>query len=252
MACLQTKRQEWAIRLEHELKVSKSAHFVTLTYTQENLRYGLLGIPSLDKRDCQLFIKRLRKRQKEKIRYYLVGEYGSNSHRPHYHVIFFNLAKKDDELYAMLLDTWQLGNVHIGKATPASINYTCKYVIQKQEEYKGIQSPFALMSKKPAIGSAYVEKLKHYHRIDTERNYVTKPGGTKVRMPRYYREKLYDPMSRKVQGIKQQIVYDEKEAKEMESDAKSSSDGNPFTLKAQRKEAYKKLMESRLKNNSKF
>jgi len=55
---------------------------------------------SLIKRDVQLFVKRLRKDQDArglaKIRYYLVGEYGDQTKRPHYHAAIFGEDFTDD------------------------------------------------------------------------------------------------------------------------------------------------------------
>ena len=77
------KRQQWAFRLQQELKVSSSSHFVTLTYNEENLTKSKDGIPIVSKRDIQLFIKRLRKALPSyKLRYFLVSEYGPTTLRP--------------------------------------------------------------------------------------------------------------------------------------------------------------------------
>ena len=89
--CLEKKRSEWSFRLQQELKVSDSAYFITLTYSEENLP------EELSKEHCQKFLKRLRKQNDKyttkKLRYYLAGEYGDKTKRPHYHMIVFNLAK---------------------------------------------------------------------------------------------------------------------------------------------------------------
>lgn len=91
--CLQRRANNWIFRCQQELKVSDSAHFVTLTYEQPPHTLGT-GMMTLYKPDLQNFFKRLRKIPREysskPIRYYAVGEYGSENRRPHYHIILFN------------------------------------------------------------------------------------------------------------------------------------------------------------------
>jgi len=96
LSCLQKKRATWSFRLLQEMYVSESAYFLTLTYDNENVPRNESGIPILNKRDLQLFKKRLRKFNKKytkvSVRYYSVGEYGTRSYRPHYHSIIFNVT----------------------------------------------------------------------------------------------------------------------------------------------------------------
>ena len=92
--CLKLRVNSWYVRINEELKISSSAYFVTLTYEHEPITPD--GEPTLDYRDIQLFMKRLRKCQDEKIRYFIVGEYGSKTGRPHYHALLFNIKNIDD------------------------------------------------------------------------------------------------------------------------------------------------------------
>lgn len=104
-ACLSNRRSDWAVRLEQEFRVSENAHFLTLTYSDEHLCYGAISeFATLVRSDIQLFMKRLRKRCDSKLKYYVAGEYGSRTYRPHYHAIIFNLPDNNVEL---LLKTWQ-------------------------------------------------------------------------------------------------------------------------------------------------
>eukprot|EP01043_Picozoa_sp_COSAG02_P068353 COSAG02_NODE_11317_length_1749_cov_1.025455_4_plen_67_part_01 len=60
--------------------------FITLTFSPEELNKR--GNPdSLDVRDFQLFMKRLRKKHQHKIRFFNCGEYGEKNQRPHYHAL---------------------------------------------------------------------------------------------------------------------------------------------------------------------
>ena len=58
-----------------------------------NVTYENNQVAALVNRHLQLFIKRFRKyvskKYNEKIRYYAIGEYGTQSLRPHWHILFF-------------------------------------------------------------------------------------------------------------------------------------------------------------------
>jgi hypothetical protein len=68
-----------------------------LTYDDEHLPPN----NSLLKKDLQKFFYKLRQKIKPiKIRYFAVGEYGSNkTKRPHYHIILFGYVPKDLEYF---------------------------------------------------------------------------------------------------------------------------------------------------------
>lgn len=194
--CLQNKRASWSFRLSQELKTASSADFLTFTYDDSEIPYHPdTGEQSLDKRDVQLFFKRLRKKQAEisehGIRYYTVGEYGTKTSRPHYHSIMFNLDKR---VVNDLPKLWGKGLIHVGDVNPASINYVTKYVINKVGDYSGREPPFALMSRRPGIGFNYVDTHTKWHRDDM-RTY-TQVNGVKAALPRYYREKMFEPWER--------------------------------------------------------
>lgn len=137
--CRARRASGWSFRLMQECKKSSSAHFITLTYDPNHIPLSGNTFPTLNKRDVQLFFKRLRKAHEKdtrgalslddlplqvlpKIRYYAVGEYGGKFKRPHYHVILFNAD------ITLIQSAWQLGQVHYGTVTPASVGYTLKYV----------------------------------------------------------------------------------------------------------------------------
>ncbi len=199
--CLQRRQNAWAFRLEQELKVSTSAMFLTLTY--ENAPKSFNGIDTLDKRDFQKFMKRLRKKlqydntvNKTKIKYYACGEYGDKTERPHYHAIVFNLPRPFEKF---LLKAWKLGHIHIGTVTEASIFYTTKYALKGLRRKKawdydelGREPEFQLMSN--GLGISYnKEPIIDYLRTNgTE--LLTMQGGVKKTLPRYYIEKMFtDP-----------------------------------------------------------
>lgn len=172
-----------------ELKGSSSAHFLTLTYNDEEIPLTSENVPTLRKDDVQRFIKRLRRLlEGQGIRYYAVGEYGTRTSRPHYHVLVFNI---EGDVYDVVHKTWGLGNIQIGTVTSASIHYVAKYHVNviAPEDLNGRDPPFALMSRKPGIGARYFETHTEWH-IYADRMY-TQLDGFKRALPRYYRTKMF-------------------------------------------------------------
>lgn len=199
LPCLVTKRDDWSFRLMQEYKRSQSAAFITLTYSPK-----FCPDDGLSKRHFQLFMKRLRKKSGQKLRYYAVGEYGTQTQRPHYHAIIFNY--EGDEKF--LQSIWSsartgepFGLVHIGQVNEASIRYTTKYIIQRPENMpKGFNPPFALMSRRYGIGARYLtDEMVAWHRGTSDPIKMTAEKARvyamvydqKVRLPRYYKDKIW-------------------------------------------------------------
>lgn len=215
--CKKRRVSSWVYRLEQEDKISSCSLFITLTYNTIKVPITDRGFMTLKKKDLQDFMKRLRKRTSNKLKYYAVGEYGTKTDRPHYHMILFNLENPD-----VIAEEWRNGDVHIGKVSGASIAYTTKYIDKEKRipKFEGDDrlKEFSLMSK--GLGKNYLseEKIK-WHKEDINRNYVVREDGVKVALPRYYREKIYDEQERKKQNKKVEKLNLLKE-KEMERKAK--------------------------------
>jgi len=193
--CKRKRTAMWVFRLSEEDKISSSSHFVTLTYTADTIPITKNGFRTLDKKDLQKFFKRLRKLCTNKIKYYAVGEYGTKNKRPHYHAIIFNVDNIEYFAKAWNLNTEQIGNVHVGKVEGASITYTMKYIDKptrgKEFARDDRQLQFAIMSK--GLGKNYItQKTKKYHTENLDKTYLTQPGGIKIPMPRYYKDKIFD------------------------------------------------------------
>jgi len=155
--CLSALRADWTFRLHQELRHAHSAWFITFTYSDQNLPLvdvadsdgvitGQLG--TLRKDHMQKFMKRLRKdyqTDEAPIRYYTVGEYGSNTLRPHYHSIMFNLSAEG--LFS-LDQVWGLGHVMVLPVSDARLHYVTKYHLNKhlddQQLPKQVERPFLL------------------------------------------------------------------------------------------------------------
>lgn len=208
-ACLSRRRDSWTFRLKQELRIATSAHFITLTYSDEHLPRSDLGWPMVSKTDIQLFLKRLRKKiSPNKIRYFLVSEYGDNTQRPHYHYIMFNFPL-DMDIHSTLLASWQQGHVGVGTVTDASIHYVSKYCMAFTDLPDYLEKPFMLCSRKPAIGANYLTDNKIEYHKKGEIPYVVN-NGHKMSMPRYYRDKIFDEKAKKRIQRKQYRSLEEK------------------------------------------
>lgn len=147
------------------------------------------------KKDLQDWLKRLRHRESTGIRYYAVGEYGSITARPHYHMLLFNSSVDVSTLTSL----WAKGHIMAGNVTPASIHYTTKYMITKGNVPAGKNPGFTIMSRKPGIGYQYLATHADWHR-NAKRSYVQQEG-FKMAMPRYFKEKIFTQWERKRMAV---------------------------------------------------
>lgn len=173
IGCRRGHSTAWAIRCVHESRMHQHNAFATLTYDNEHYK------PGLEYRDVQLFLKRLRK-AKGPFRYFIAGEYGDISKRPHWHALLFGI-KLDRKRYSKTLyedrtltETWQQGQVLYGEVTPQSAAYCAKYSMKRKtggmqegyythtDERTGqpvrVQPEMAAMSRRPGIGSEWIRK----------------------------------------------------------------------------------------------
>ena len=149
-----------------------------------------------------MFLKRLRERVKPiRFRYFLVGEYGDLTERPHYHAALFGLGR---EAEPDILAAWGKGLIHVGDLTQKSAQYVAGYVTKKMTQasdprLKGRYPEFARMSRMPAIGSKAIEAIAAslndsegaglLHRIGDAPGTV-QHGGRKWPLGRVLKEKL--------------------------------------------------------------
>lgn len=196
--CKARRVSGWSYRLMKEAERSTSAFFITLTYDTLNVPMTKNNMMTLWKPDFQNFMKALRKLNHEKIKYYVAGEYGEQTMRPHYHIILFN-AKEET-----IKEAWTKGEIHYGEASEASAGYTLKYISKsgKIPQHKNdFRVPeFSLMSKR--MGDNYLtDAVKKWHKADLlGRCYVPLKDGKKIAMPRYYKEKIYTKLELQIIG----------------------------------------------------
>lgn len=204
VGCRLERSRGWAVRCMHEAQLFDHSVFVTLTYADEHLKSL-----SLEYRDFQLFMKRLRK-LKSGVRFYMCGEYGEDFGRPHFHACLFNCFFEDrkfyrrlpsgSELYTseMLSKLWPYGFSSVGDVTFESAAYVARYCMKKvtgndaARHYEVVDGDsgeivqrtpeFNHMSLKPGIGANWFAK---YRNEVFGRDYVI-VRGVKCKPPRYY------------------------------------------------------------------
>lgn len=188
LECHADKARLWTFRLLAENEFHKYAYFITITYDDNHLPSDRL----VHKEDIQEFIKSYR-RTVSKMRYFVVGEYGDISNRPHYHLIAFtdepipDLKLVSNSKYPVYESTkldncWKSkGGIRIGLGNGKSFAYTCGY-IQKKTKKQG----FILMSKRPGIGYEFFEK-----KITQDTFYIGNGCGQSLRihLPKFLKDK---------------------------------------------------------------
>ena len=176
-----------------QLKTSKKAVFITLTYNDDNCPL------SVSKRHCQLFFKRLRRDfPHDVLKYYLSSEYGHKTMRPHYHLILFGLDSDDlcvkDHRSSVLDRIWPYGFNFVGDVTPSSCGYVSRYTLKKSMSQDvvldvaksiGLESEFSLMSK--GLGLEYFHEHKDFIISNDGAFYF---NGIRYRISRYFLDKL--------------------------------------------------------------
>ena len=184
VGCRLERSRQWAVRCVHEASLHEDNCFITLTYNNESLPED----GSLNKKHFQDFMKRLRKKYKnKKIRYYHCGEYGDKNFRPHYHAIIFGLEFDDQKLFTVnngeklytsekLEKLWPFGFSTIGTVTFESAAYVARYVMKKvngknaKNHYERVDSntgeiyslvpEYNTMSRRPGIAAGWFDKYK--------------------------------------------------------------------------------------------
>lgn len=153
VGCRLERSRQWAVRCVHEAKCHERNAYVTLTFNDENLPAS----GSLDYSIFQAFMRRVRKSFANRVRFYMAGEYGEKTMRPHFHALLFGADFPDrvliragnllpsyagrsggstqdrSALYssARLGELWPLGFSSVGDVTFESAAYVARYVMKK-------------------------------------------------------------------------------------------------------------------------
>lgn len=200
--------------------------FLTLTYERDPV--------SLVPHDHRMFMDALRKRLSPiKVRYYMVGEYGEKSDRPHFHYALFgyptcqrrrrrNMKYRCCAACDLLEDVWGKGLIKNLPLEMGSARYIARYVLKKMTRFDdprlGNRHPeFSRKSLKPGIGAGVLESVAS---VITRYNLLTPQGDVPVTLRhgdlewplgRYLRKKLRVHLGLKPQAphaLSAQASYD--------------------------------------------
>lgn len=221
--CQQCRLQhaaDWATRITHEARLHERSSFLTLTYADDQIPED----GGLSKRDVQLFLKRARQ-ELGPLRYYLAGEYGPKTERPHYHACLFGHDFHEDREFLYKnhqgdpvyksdwLDwIWRKGGCQIGSLTEQSASYVARYCMSKAnnksafEKYKRsdgittwhVEPERAFMSLKPGIGAGWFTQFGHTDVFPIDELVL---DGSRRHVPRYY-DKLWERQGGDLAAVK--------------------------------------------------
>lgn len=231
--CRDKKARDWSTRgmCESQMSISKP-WFITLTYNDTHL-------PSegLCKKHCQNFMKRFRMNAERyfgyalNLRFFLCGEYGSKTHRPHYHLLLWNLPLIECSHLEKLVDkSWSFvipkknvssypkklvhydeianryrvtfGFSKILSCEGNHIKYSMKYMRKDcVKPDSSASDTFYLASRRRGIGYGWLDVHKdeilnnpHYNDIQFNDMWSGKPF--KASIPRYFKDILHPCISK--------------------------------------------------------
>lgn len=161
--CRENRINDWVGRCVAEIKTSKAANSVTLTYgTDENPKKNIRAAV-LTYSDVQKYFKRLRKSGFE-FSYFVCGEYGSKNGRAHWHAVIFWRGDKVPEhkiRQNFIEKHWPHGWSFWDNTDQRAVRYVCKY-LQKDRLTDGERletQGYIAMSKKPALGAKFISMM---------------------------------------------------------------------------------------------
>ena len=239
--CKRATAAKWAFRLQEQLNDQNTQPFagvITLTYDtkwdnklktqqrtwqedkwitpqKEKLKEpgGILtnlGLLTLNYDHVQLWMKRVRKQVRKrlretgrahkdendkwvydkKVKYFCAGEYGSLTQRPHYHVIVYGAT--EDEL----TNCWNYGGSYYDTLSNKAIFYTCKYL--DKDFHVDPRNPLddrfpESRHMSQGIGECWLNNKSVYNKIKDGELWEVPMNNSKIGIPRYYVDKVHKP-----------------------------------------------------------
>lgn len=214
-SCKLKYAREWSDRCIAETFYHDENYFLTLTYDDVHVPKNDRGILTLRKSHMSQFMKNLRQALFRKygkrftdLKFFGCGEYGSQTHRPHFHLLVFGLPLDDlvrvqfhngKWLYdsEFLENIWQKGFVRIGYVTKKSANYVARYTYKKAFQNNSlfyqdfeIEPEFINMSRRPGLGKAFFEDHGDFLFENLSYPFGTEDGGEKIYVTKYWKKLL--------------------------------------------------------------
>lgn len=211
--CRQTKAREWQVRLAEEIKEHPYNYFITLTFAPKELE-ELCKKTRLD--ECNAvagyairhMLERWRKTHKKSIKHWFITELGhEGTERIHLHGLLFS----DEVLEFGDLDSnnlrswnyWKYGQIYVGDyVNQQTINYISKYITKIDTDHKGFVGQILAS---PGIGRSFIDRIDQFglrnryeYRPKQATDYYRLPTGVKVKLPKYYKNKLYNEDNREM------------------------------------------------------
>lgn len=203
--CRKEKQREWRVRLDEELR-SNYGYFITLTVSPEGIKEleehtnlnWTLNPNEIATKALRLFLERARKDTGKSIKHWCVTELGEKGDRIHLHGIFF--GQKSAEL---IKKHWKYGFSFIGQyCNSRSVNYMTKYMLKVDVKHPTFKQ---IVLASPGIGAGYMDRLdylwqkQNYKKIEVAT--YTFRNGTKMAMPKYYKDKIFTDKEREKMWI---------------------------------------------------
>ena len=180
-----------------------NTYFITLTYNDTNIprdgKYTVLHKPhpvnfirklkKLEAKTPQPLPQKIINGKPRKLRYFLVGEYGSKSYRPHYHLIIWNCSdytmKRASRAWTNSQgQTMGFVQAELPRGQNAVATYVAKYVMKEHANIQFKVPPFKSQSN--SIG------LEHALRFPgIIKNGMIRRGKYQIPMPKHWIPKFY-------------------------------------------------------------
>lgn len=210
--CREQKSREWQVRLNEELKNWNYKYMVTLTFDNKSLKELLFKKKIKEcNAACGYAIRHCleywRKDHKKSLKHWFISEMGhEGTERIHMHGIIFSnepLEYKIEEVknngFLARWKYWKYGLIHIGTyCNERTINYIVKYVTKIDNDHKGF---IGQIFTSPGMGKNFLDNLYtniYKYRKNASIDYYRLNNGSKVKLPTYYKNKLYNENEREL------------------------------------------------------
>lgn len=96
-------------------------------------RQSIYYMPYLSHYDAKCFLKRFRyhlnkEKNNETLRYYVMGEYGPRTYRPHFHLLlFFESNISPEKVTSFVYSSWSYGRISVDRVEKNATSYVTRY-----------------------------------------------------------------------------------------------------------------------------